>query len=659
MDGGGEFAMLLQAAKDLTLCAAFVFLLWGPLGRRILATERSRAFGYPAAVSVGMGVWGLWILLLGLCGLLYPWVVASSAALVFVALRLDRRLLGGAPAGNSPEEGQAESFRVFSDFRGWFLFFGRRALLPREDVAAAVVLGSLSAIYIGLALASSAAPEVAFDALNVHLPYARDAAAAHRVGFAPNNWSSAMPALPLMAYITGFLYSGLGLVKLINVLSYVLGGAVVFSVAREWWGRAWGIAAAALFWSCPVAVYEATTALIDLPLTLYSALAVCALLEWTRSGTGGALKLSALSLGLALGCKYHAVFWVPPLFGVLGWHLLVVRRRTPRQAAGVMLRYGALAFLLFLPWAVRAWYYTGNPVFPAANGFFQSPYFPPSMQSAAAAAYANEGVGRGLRALLELPWTVTFHPGPFRGTLGLIFLPGVALALLRGRNRETWYVLAAAVAYFLAWALTAQEIRYLLPMVPVLALLTVAGFLGTTMAASAKPFAGRLALLIVLAGGAAAALPAVYPLWAREWTYWHSYKCPWPYLTGQETAEQYVLRDVPSIYVYDYINRNLNSGQRILLLNDSAQYYSRVPTLYSFTVEADLILMDTTEEGVVARMRASGVTHVLLNYNGIAPLPGVVPRLGVYFFLDGRFRDRCMDPLYSRNNVTLYRFRCQ
>ena len=627
--------MWLQILRDLTLTLSFALLLWAPLGRLVLdrLSGDTRRPGFGEALAMGMGLWGFWTLALGLAGLLYPAVVGTSAVIAFAALRLHRR--------------------IFTP--------GTGAERPVRDVLAVVALGGLSAAYIGIALASAAAPELAFDALNVHLPYARDAAAAHRAGFVPNNWSSVMPALPLMTYINGFLFSGLGLVKLFNVLVYVAGGALVYSFTHRWWGRTCGIAAAALFWSCPVAVYEATTALIDLPLALYSALAALALVEWTRTGAEGDLRVSAVALGLALGCKYHAAFWVLPLIAIVVWHRIVVRHSSPREAIGDAMRYGLIAFALFLPWALRAWWYTANPVFPAANSLFRSPYFPPSMQSAAAAAYANEGVGRSLGALLALPWTVTFHPGPFRGTLGLIFLPGVVLAILRSRSREVRYSLAAAAAYFWAWALTAQEIRYLLPLLPLLAVLTSAAFLG----ASPEPqpgFRGRLGRAVagcLVVAGVAAALPPVYPLWAREWTYWHSYKSPAAYLKGRETSDEYVLRDVPSAYVYGYVNRNLTPRDRILLLNDSAQFYSRVPTLYSFTVEADRILMDTTEEGVVDKMNAAGLTHVLLNYNGIAPLPGVTPRLGVYFFLDGKFRDRCMDPVYSRNNVTLYRFRCR
>jgi hypothetical protein len=627
--------MWLGLLRDLGICGLFAFILWAPLGRVVLVRliGRANSSGFGVSLALGMGFWGLWTLLLGLLGILYPAVLASSALLVFAVFRLDRHLgiVSGTP--------------------------GR----DRRELPALAAFALLSACYIAIALGGAAAPELAFDALNVHLPYARDAAASHRAGFAPNNWSSVMPALPLMSYINGFLFSGLTLVKLVNVLVFVAGGLLIYSYLSRWWGKLRGIAGAALFWSCPVAVYEATTALIDLPLTLYSALAVFSLLEWTRTKAEGDLRLSAVTLGLAFGCKYHSAFWVLPLLVIIVWEILAVRRRSVIEAMRTAAVYGLLAFAFFVPWAVRAWWYTGNPVFPAANSIFRSAYFPPSMESAAAAAYANEGVGRGVRALIALPWTVTFHPGPFRGTLGLIFLPGVALAVMRFRVREIGYGLLAAAAYFAAWALTAQEIRYLLPLLPLVSFLTVGGFLGTSPGAAPTRVARiiRAVCIALLIAAAAAALPPVYPLWAREWTYWHSYKSPVAYLTGRESAAEYVLRDVPSAYVYEYINRNLTPGDRILLLNDSAQFYSSVPTLYSFTVEADRILMDTTEEGVIGKMRESGLTHVLLNYNGIAPLPGVTPRLGVYFFLDGKFRERCMEPVFSRNNVTLYRFRCR
>jgi hypothetical protein len=627
------------------LCLGIVSLIWIPLGRRILAFlgERNLSAEYSLSVAMGMGAWGFCILLLGLAGLLYKSLVLAIMLVLLVLLRLPASAF--TPAGEEPRIRPV---------------FSRK---PWDFIPVAFGLG-----YVLLVLGSTLAPEVAFDSLNVHLPYSRDAASAHRIGFSPNNWSSVMPALPLMSYVTAFLFSGLTLAKLFNLLCYIACGCVIYGFTKRWWGPTHAAAAALLFLSSPVALYEASTALIDLPLALYSAIVVFAFLEWLASGRRGYLWLTAISLGLALGCKYHAIFWVLPILVLWAWwggkSNGIARRAQFRQ----LFYFCFIALLLFLPWLIRAWYYTGNPVFPAANGIFKSPYFTPAMEAAAQAAYENEGAGRSFMALLQLPLTVTFHPGPFRGTLGFLFLPGIALALLRSKTPQVRYGAFFAAAYFYLWAVTAQEIRYLLPLLPIVSVLAAVGFLGSapilirtdSRAEAIKSWGSRLSayagMAIILAGGVTA-LPVVYLPLVKEWTYWHSYQSPLPYLLGRQSAQEFVSREVPSIYVYDFVNRNLGPADRILLLNDAAQFYSQVPTLYSFTVEGEQILMQSAEERVVQKLKESRISHVLLNYNGIAPVRGVAPRLGVYFFLDKAFQERYLDPQYSRNNVVLYRIR--
>jgi len=626
--------------KDMAICIALCLLVWLPLGRWILA-KLGDDFSTSGSLSTALGLagWGFGILVLGLLGCLHPWVVILVAAILFYGLRLHRHIR------SAPVE--------------------RHSLSGVERILF-ICLGILGGSYLLIALGSAAAPELAFDALNVHLPYAREAAQLRSIRFAPNNWSSVMPALPLMPYITAFLLSGLTLAKLMNLLSYLLCGGVVYWFLRKWWGSVRAMAGALLWWSCPVAVYEATTALIDLPLALYSAIAMLALLEWTRNEKTACLQLSAAALGMALGCKYHALFWAPSIAFILFWHSSRVKRWRAVEVMKLQARYWLIVAALFLPWIMRAWYYTGNPVFPAANSLFQSPYFTPAMEQAAQAAYENEGIGQSLSALLKLPWAVTFHPEPFRGTLGVIFIAGIAAALLRRKSSQTYYALIPVAVYFYAWALTAQEIRYLLPLLPLLAFLTVGGLAGTGRSSNQAPQSGTeaggwsprvssvMGIVIILLGSSLA-LPALYPRLVGGWTYWHSYKSPLSYLLGIETAEQYMERDVPSIYVYNFVNESLERDDRILLLNDGSRFYSRIPTLYSFTLEGERILLEETEEGVVRNLKESGISHVLLNYNGLEPLPGVEPRQGVYFFLDGPFQKKHLEPLYSKNNVVLYR----
>ncbi len=416
--------MWMEKAKDLGICLAFAVLVWIPLGRWIRA--RVLRFEHPGGNStdaaLGMAGWGLWVLSLGTAGLLYRSVLIASAAGILLLTIVDGGFGLRAPASASPP--------------------------ARGDRIALGVAGLVGFVFGVLVLASALAPEAAFDSLNVHLPYARDAALSHRLFFDSNNWSSAMPALPLMAYVTAFVFSGAALAKLFNALCYVLCAGVVFHFARRWWGARVGAGAALLFVSCPVALYEATTALVDLPLTLFSALAVCALLDWTLSGERGMLRLSAVSLGLAMGCKYHAAFWLAPFMATILFHSFFRRRDGARCAVLRVLRYLLIAFCLYLPWLFRTWYLTGNPVFPAANSLFRSPYFTPEMAAAASAAYANEGVGISLRALALLPWTLTFHPGPFRGTPGIVFLPALLLALARRMSQPVGYGLVITVCYF-------------------------------------------------------------------------------------------------------------------------------------------------------------------------------------------------------------------
>ncbi len=633
---------LWAGLADIFIAGVFVAALWAPLGRALLSRigvdRQSRDFWTGAAL--GMGIWGLCILLLGSLGLLYRWTLLVTAGLLWITAWILR-----------PEADPVE--------------FLEQREFPSGHADRILAIGSagMTAVFAGIGLASSLAPELSFDALNVHLPYARDAAAAHRVAFAPNNWSSAMPALPLMGYITAFVFSGVTLAKLINLACYLAAGGVLYSFVSRMWGRSHAWVATVLFLSCPVAIYEATTALIDLPLTLYSAVAVLALLEWTISSRQPLLWLSAVALGLALGCKYHAVFWCPPIFLIMLWHLVRVRRVGSLRALSKATGYLFVVLVLAAPWILRAWWYTGNPVFPLANSWFQSPFFPPSMEAAAKAMYGNEGIGRSPIALATLPWTATFSPGPFRGTLGILFLPGIVLAMVRNRDRIVRYAILMVGFYFYAWAFSAQEIRYLLPLAPLLAFLAALGFLGKPKSFRPAPpetsgcrLAAGLGVILVFASSLMS-LPPIYSLWVRDWTYWHAYQSPLGYLLGRQTPQEYLRRDIPSIYVYEYINRQLTSASCVLLLNDASRFYSSVPTLYSFTVEGERILLQETEEGLLAKLRESRISHILLNYNGIAPLPGVAPRKGVHFFLDRGFQDRFLETVFSRNNVTLYRVR--
>ena len=141
----------------------------------------------------------------------------------------------------------------------------------------------MSIVYAALALASALAPEVAFDTLNVHLPYARAPRRASDT-LCAQQLDSSMPALPLMSYITAFLFSGLPLAKLFNVVCYLGCGGVTYWFVADGGARFTAPPPRSSSAGSPIALYEATTAMVELPLTLYSAVAVFGFLSGRAIG---------------------------------------------------------------------------------------------------------------------------------------------------------------------------------------------------------------------------------------------------------------------------------------------------------------------------------------------------------------------------------------
>lgn len=103
-------------------------------------------------------------------------------------------------------------------------------------------------------------------------------------------------------------------------------------------------------------------------------------------------------LGVAAGAKPTAAFYIVPL--VLVW--AVVDRKNWREL-GVLC---AAALAGFLPQALHWYVHTGNPVYPALNDWFQSPWLGPSLEQSYS-LYDSEGpfaqgIGSWLRKFKEL-----------------------------------------------------------------------------------------------------------------------------------------------------------------------------------------------------------------------------------------------------------------
>ncbi|MBC7809355.1 MAG: hypothetical protein H7145_24740, partial [Akkermansiaceae bacterium] len=224
-----------------------------------------------------------------------------------------------------------------------------------------------------------------------------------------------------------------------------------------------------------------------------------------RIGGGGEL-LSALLMGFAIGTKWTVLgFWGITLAGIVVADLLQNRRVSAVLVKRVLL-WGAVSLLLASPWLLRSYLYTGNPVYPYFYNIFGGRFW--SVENAAQYSndQANLGLGKDPLFLLLAPWLMNVSPtaGKFNEyPFGLSFavVPLLLAAPFKpGRWSRTSVALALfAVVGYVFWFFLVQGTRYVVPILPVLALLGAEAFIGLWNVG--KGFARYVGAVVIAASG--------------------------------------------------------------------------------------------------------------------------------------------------------------
>jgi hypothetical protein len=135
--------------------------------------------------------------------------------------------------------------------------------------------------------------------------------------------------------------------------------------------------------------------------------------------------------------------------------------RRSRSAAKVIqhsLYWSIPALSSLLPWLIRSYALTGNPLFPFANSIFQSVLAPPKLP------IAHMGVGLTLPEIITVPWGIFFDPPQYveLGTYHPLILASALLGAtgLLWAPRRQWFWLGAGGLAFVAWLVTEQNTRY-------------------------------------------------------------------------------------------------------------------------------------------------------------------------------------------------------
>ncbi len=334
----------------------------------------------------------------------------------------------------------------------------------------AALLGLICVLVAGMVVGAAAPPADA-DAVRYHLLLPARDLELGRIRPVPG-WSiyDYFPALMEMLYRLVLPFGGGEAAQQLHVVFACAAGAATFALARRsGLERPWALTAALMFLGIRVVMYQSSTADIDQGLATSIAVLAFAVLAWRTTPTLGLTILVGLLTATVINIKFNGA--------ILAFAMAVAALTTARPTPQLLKRLPlvvAVAAITFVPVLLRAWIDTGNPIFPLHH-----PWFDPLNVEIFGDTLAFYKRGRDFMDFLIGPFLIFFYPNRFDGhQLGtpylLIFAP---LALLGRRpSQAESFFFAFLVTFFTLWFwVMPQQVRFLIPAFPALAVPAAAG----------------------------------------------------------------------------------------------------------------------------------------------------------------------------------------
>ncbi|MDQ3347162.1 MAG: glycosyltransferase family 39 protein [Acidobacteriota bacterium] len=486
---------------------------------------------------------------------------------------------------------------------------------------------ALTAVALGYGLIAALAPEKEYDALWYHLQLPRLWLEAGRPVDLIHEYVSLYPLTWELVFGAGMVLGGPVGAKLLHFACLPLLALLVWQAARRYMPGVSPAFAAALVVTTPTLLWESTTTYVDLALALHSAAACYALARYAGTKERGWGIVAALQFGLAASTKHLGV-----VVTIIALTLFVVAAARSRGGWTRLLRPAILIAMLAaavpFPWYVRAWTASGNPVFPEMFALFGAS--PPARWDAMtdqglARFKMHFGLGRSPAALLALPWNVTVHGALFGGSLGPLFLvlvPG--LLFTRRHPAAVKWLVGGVVAYVAVWAspISSFQLRFLMPIVPPLALLAAAGLKSISVrAVTCVPRGHTIATCGVLCLAVFNLPPftSFHEADRRGWNGWLTHvlrESPVRVLAGRESEAAYLRREVPSFGAWEAVNAQLPARVRVLAFSEGDQFYAGRPRVsHDATIARGAVWGAGAEDvdAAVAALRHLEITHVLFD----------------------------------------------
>lgn len=622
------------------LAAAIWWLLITGVGRFCLRTSSlcPARRGELLFVSFGTGlvIVGYAVFLLGIAGALQPIFIAgtlSFLALLALAGWMRRPAVEGplpTPLSNQTTNSGVRRFKLGS------LALHSGFANPVESIAGMALLLLLVAA-LGLTLT----PEIGKDALIYHLAVPK-LYLQHGGFFAiPGNIFADYPLLAEMHYLLALFVGNDITAKAMNYIFLIEILAEIYLFSRNLIkNHDFPILSMLAFLSIPSVFAVSHTAYSDLFVAFFTLGSFYAFLRWSEGRLSGWLVVFGIFTGGAVACKYTALLIIP--LGCLGILFFALRNKLSNSAVlKTLLVFGGVVFAAGSPFYLKNWVTTGNPFHPFLYSIFGGRGWDADQARIYDIMVQNLGMGRGLLDYILLPFNLSFRAKmdsiTFDGVIGPVFFFALPFVALIRREITVSLILVFSFFSFLFWASSAQQIRYLIHLFPLLAIVVGA----TVSRIQGKKIVYPLLLLLI--GGSIAFNGSTI---ARDFIK----TSPFKVAVGLESREKFLSRAVAIYPMYRFVNEHLPADAKIFLI-----YVKN----YTFFCERDcysdamfethtigkILHQFSTPEDIAAALKRDGFTHLMYDARYLGgPMSPLLAKEQERF---ARFQNQCLANIAS------------
>jgi hypothetical protein len=416
-----------------------------------------------------------------------------------------------------------------------------------------------------------------------------------------------------MLFLIGLLLGSDIAAHLLMLSSALLTAAGLLIVARRYFDDRVGVLAVAIFFVVPLVKRLAGTGLVDLGMGMFVLAALMAFEHWRAERRPAWLVICGALCAFAAGSKgIGGAFLI--LFGLLVLANAAERPFQLRPWLRSALLFGLAGGLLTLPWYARSYVFTGNPVWPFAYSIFGGRDWDPigdQYYRQLVTEFISTPVPRNMLGMIEAFWYLLTRPedlGGYRGGIGVLGPLGALGAIILVRQsslvRRSLFI---CLGYYVLWFfIVYRELRYLMPIVPLLSLLAAA--FAIWLYDRARFRLPQVALLLVF-----------LLLLLQEWP-WASagerglLAARMPYLRGQISRDAWLDTQVSSLPLMRFANARLPANARILLLPyENRTYYLDRPYIVGHPYTQRLIRFEQyhSPAELAAALEGMGITDVI------------------------------------------------